>query len=171
MKLVPLPADLKARVQHPHKAEAVQCGCGCVFSPDHAGLEVVTCPKCKITAAIDRSPQWPQNPLRRPPMREIISERQAQQRTASPMTAQISNLSDILKSAKASLERASNIAQGFATDLDGLNRVVDQIEVKRAEVVKATAELQAVFGGISNGGPSLDVAPPPPSAMTASDAP
>lgn len=150
MKLVPMPHELRARIPQPDQEDAIQCACGCIFSPHPANLSVVTCPECRATGAVDRTPD---PSAQRVPMRFIIADLQAQQ--GEPMTTQISSLSDILKSAKTSLERASNIAQGFSNDLDGLNRVVDQIEVKRNEVVKATAELQAVFGGISNGGPPL----------------
>lgn len=53
MKIIPMPAALKVRANHPNHTDAVQCDCGCIFAPE--SMDTVTCPNCKAEGTPTRT--------------------------------------------------------------------------------------------------------------------
>lgn len=71
------------------------------------------------------------------------------------MPAPITNLSETLKAAKASLARAPAVAQKLMGNVGELDAALQQVDSFSAEVAQNTAEVRALLGGMTNGGPPL----------------
>lgn len=72
------------------------------------------------------------------------------------MPAQIKTLAEALQTVKDTLPRAVAAAQGLVDDCADLVSVVGQVDTFRTEIRKHTAGVQALLGGLTNGGPALD---------------
>lgn len=71
----------------------------------------------------------------------------------SPMPAPITNLSEKLKAAKASLARAPAVAQKLMGNVGDLDAALQQVDQFSAEVAQNTAEVRSLLGAMTNGAP------------------
>lgn len=77
------------------------------------------------------------------------------------MAAEVKGLSDVLRDAKGILQQVNVAKDRLETHVGELSDALTQVNAFTNQVQKATSEMRAVLGAMTNGAPSDEPADPP----------